>query len=108
LTIQDRELTAYWIRSPQADLSADDAFSRVPYEKGSNFLLHLERTVGGLDVFLPYVKEYVKTFSGTSITTDQWRSHLFDYFGKVKDSEEILKSLGKIDWDAVSRTCRPS
>jgi leukotriene-A4 hydrolase len=80
----------------------------VPYEKGSNFLLHLERTVGGLDVFLPYVKEYVKTFSGTSITTDQWRSHLFDYFGKVKDSEEILKSLGKIDWDAVSRTCRPS
>lgn len=81
--------------------SADDAFSRVPYEKGSNFLLHLERTVGGLDVFMPYIKEYVKTYNGYSITTDQWRSHLFDYFGKVENSQEILKNLGKLDWDAV-------
>jgi leukotriene-A4 hydrolase len=54
-------------------------------------------------VFQPYVKEYVKTFSGTSITTDQWRSHLFEWFGKHNDSQHILKQLGKIDWDAVSQ-----
>ncbi|KAJ2962575.1 hypothetical protein NUW54_g14331 [Trametes sanguinea] len=31
----------------------DDAYSTVPYEKGANFLLHLERMLGGLDAFLP-------------------------------------------------------
>ena len=78
----------------------DDGYNQVPYEKGSNFLLHLERTVGGLDHFIPYMKDYVKTFNGTSITTDQWRSHLFHYFGRQADSASYLKKLGKVDWDA--------
>jgi leukotriene-A4 hydrolase len=78
----------------------DEAYSQVPYEKGANFLLYLERTVGGLEHFLPYMKDYVKTFTNTSITTEQWREHLFDYFGKQKDSETYLKKLGQVDWDA--------
>lgn len=82
----------------------DEAYNQVPYEKGSNFLLHLERTVGGLDHFLPYMKDYVKTFNGYSITTDQWRSHLFHYFGSQSDSAGYLKKLGKVDWDDVSGT----
>ncbi|KLT41494.1 putative leukotriene-A4 hydrolase [Cutaneotrichosporon oleaginosum] len=77
----------------------DEAYSQVPYEKGANFLLYLERTVGGLEHFLPYMKDYVKTFTNSSITTEQWREHLFDYFGKQKDSETYLKKLGKVDWD---------
>ncbi len=68
--------------------------------QGANFLLYLERTVGGLEHFLPYMKDYVKTFTNTSITTEQWREHLFDYFGKQKDSETYLKKLGQVDWDA--------
>ncbi|GMK59104.1 hypothetical protein CspeluHIS016_0701190 [Cutaneotrichosporon spelunceum] len=78
----------------------DEGYSQVPYEKGSNFLLYLERTVGGLEHFLPYMKDYVKTFTNTSITTEQWREHLFDYFGKQKDGATYLKQLGTVDWDA--------
>ncbi|KAF8639401.1 hypothetical protein AX17_001526 [Amanita inopinata Kibby_2008] len=77
----------------------DDAYSSIPYEKGANFLLYLERTLGGLDVFLPYVRDYVNTFMGKSITTDQWRSHLYDYFGKHGGKEKI-KALESVDWDA--------
>ncbi|OCF30838.1 leukotriene A-4 hydrolase/aminopeptidase [Kwoniella heveanensis BCC8398] len=77
----------------------DEAYSQVPYEKGANFLLYLERTVGGLDIFIPYMKDYVKTFEGTSITTEQWREHLFAYFKKHEDGEELTRKLGKVDWD---------
>ncbi|WVQ82071.1 leukotriene A-4 hydrolase/aminopeptidase [Cryptococcus sp. DSM 104549] len=77
----------------------DEGYSQVPYEKGANFLYFLELTVGGLDAFLPYMKDYVRTFEGTSITTEQWREHLFHYFGSLKDGEKYIKKLGKVDWD---------
>lgn len=47
------------------------------------------------------MKDYVKTFTNTSITTEQWREHLFDYFGKQPNSAEYLKKLGQVDWDEV-------
>ncbi|KAF8839796.1 zincin [Paxillus ammoniavirescens] len=75
----------------------DSAYSRVPYDKGANFILHLERTLGGLDVFLPYVREYVKTYMGHSITTAQWKDHLYSYFSNQKDK---IKALDGVDWDA--------
>lgn len=51
-------------------VNPDDGYNLVPYEKGSNFLLHLETVLGGLDAFLPYVRAYVSTFIGQSITTE--------------------------------------
>ncbi|KAL6301026.1 peptidase family M1-domain-containing protein [Sparassis latifolia] len=71
----------------------DDAYSTIPYEKGANFLLHLERKLGGLDVFLPYVKDYVSTFMGKSITTDEWKAHLFAYFEKHGGEEKVKEWL---------------
>jgi len=97
----------------------DEAYSRVPYEKGANLLLHLgmpppcitllcksnhaytralERTVGGLDVFLPYIRDYVETFSGKSIDTQQWKRHLYGYFQK-HGGEDKVKALDSIDWN---------
>jgi len=76
----------------------DDAYSSIPYEKGANFILHLERTLGGLDIFLPYVKDYVNTFIGKSITTEQWKSHLYSYF--EKNGSDKVKALDSVDWDA--------
>ncbi|KAJ7487177.1 leukotriene A4 hydrolase, partial [Mycena galericulata] len=70
-----------------------------PYEKGSNLILHLERTLGGLDVFLPYVKEYVNTFIGKSITTEQWKEHLYGYYA-ANGGPEKVKALDSIDWNA--------
>jgi leukotriene-A4 hydrolase len=75
--------------------------------QGSNFLLHLERTVGGLDVFIPYMRDYVKTFNGTSITTEQWKAHLYHYFGSLKNGEEYLQKLGTVDWEGVSVPLAP-
>ncbi|KAJ7630308.1 peptidase family M1-domain-containing protein [Roridomyces roridus] len=77
----------------------DDAYSRVPYDKGSNLLLHIEQTIGGLDVFLPYVKDYVSTFMGKSITTDQWKNHLYEYYTQNGGPEKV-KLLDSIDWNA--------
>ncbi|KAJ7086015.1 peptidase family M1-domain-containing protein [Mycena belliarum] len=77
----------------------DDAYSVIPYEKGSNLILHLERTLGGLDIFLPYVKDYVRTFIGKSITTEQWKTHLYAYYSANGGLEKI-KALDSIDWNA--------
>ncbi|TDL22284.1 hypothetical protein BD410DRAFT_770293 [Rickenella mellea] len=75
----------------------DDAYSTIPYEKGSNLLLYLERKLGGLDVFLPYVKDYVNTFMGQSINTSQWKAHLYDYWRKQGDNK--IEALDSIDWE---------
>lgn len=53
--------------------------------------------MGGLDIFLPYVKDYVNTFIGKSITTWQWKSHLYEYFAKIGDDK--TKALDTVDWD---------
>lgn len=73
----------------------DDAFSSIPYEKGSNLILHLEQTVGGLDLFLPFIKSHFKTFYDRSLTTEEWKQHLFDFYA---GNEEITKKLKAVDW----------
>ncbi|KAI0685545.1 peptidase family M1-domain-containing protein [Cytidiella melzeri] len=77
----------------------DDSYSRIPYDKGANLILHIERTIGGLDVFLPYVNDYVNTFMGKSITTQQWKDHLYAFYEKHGGSEKV-KLLDSIDWNA--------
>jgi len=54
--------------------------------------------LGGLDVFLPYVKDYVTTFMGKSITTEQWKEHLFAYYTQNGGQDQI-EALNSIDWD---------
>jgi len=77
----------------------DDAYSSIPYEKGSNFLLYLEQTLGGLDVFLPYIRDYVSSFQGKSITTWDWKEHLYTYFERHGGPEKV-DALNSVDWDA--------
>lgn len=96
----------------------DEAYSEVPYEKGANFLLYLgqlysrscsqrslticlERKLGGLDVFLPYIYDYANTYTGKSITTDIWKDHLYEYFRRNGGDEKIA-ALDSVDWN-VSR-----
>ena len=75
----------------------DEGFSSVPYDKGANFLYYLEKTVGGLDVFLPFVKSYVREFRGKSIATADFHNHLFNFFA---DNQNALDALKKVDFDA--------
>jgi len=73
----------------------DDAFSSVPYMKGSTFLRYLEDLLGGPAVFEPFLRDYLKKFAYKSIETDDFKGALYDYF---KDSEQKDK-LSVIDWD---------
>lgn len=47
--------------------------------------------------------DYVKTFRGKSISTQDWQSHLFSYFGKQSNGAELTEKLNKVDWDAWLR-----
>lgn len=94
----------------------DVAYSIIPYEKGSTFLLYLggsqiivseltinnnaltERRLGGLDVFLPYIRDYVNTFMGKSINTQMWKDHLFSYWSK-NGGDEKVEILNSVNWD---------
>jgi leukotriene-A4 hydrolase len=67
--------------------------------KESAHCRNTERTLGGLDVFLPYVKDYVSTYQGKSITTEIWKDHLYAYFRKHGGDEKV-KALDSVNWDA--------
>jgi len=75
-----------------AGVDPDDAFSVVPYEKGSTFLWYLEDTVGGADKMEPFLRSYYKEFAYKSIDTDTFKKFFLDYF---KDTD----SVKSIDWD---------
>ncbi|XP_017860034.1 PREDICTED: leukotriene A-4 hydrolase isoform X1 [Drosophila arizonae] len=73
----------------------DDAFSSVPYIKGSTFLRYLEDLLGGPTVFEPFLRDYLKKFAYKSIVTDDFKGALYDYF---KDTDKKDK-LGLVDWE---------
>jgi len=63
------------LRQHLSGLDPDDAFSSVPYEKGSRFLVALERHVGRSRWDL-FIAEYLARFRFTSITTEEFLSFL--------------------------------
>lgn len=71
----------------------DDAFSRVPYEKGHTFLRYLEVIVGGPTVFEPFLRSYFDTFKYKSIDTNDFKKFFLSYF-------EENKCIENIDWEA--------
>ncbi|XP_045147297.1 leukotriene A-4 hydrolase [Echinops telfairi] len=62
------------------DVDPDVAYSSIPYEKGFALLFYLEQLLGGPEVFLGFLKAYVRKFSYQSITTDDWKGFLYSYF----------------------------
>ncbi|KAG0368982.1 peptidase family M1-domain-containing protein [Gamsiella multidivaricata] len=76
----------------------DDAFSRVPYEKGFNLLYYLEKHLGGPEVFEPYLRAHVQEFAGRSINTDDWKAFLYSFMEKTFGQEKV-DLLNKVDWD---------
>ncbi|KAF9982552.1 Leukotriene A-4 hydrolase, partial [Modicella reniformis] len=77
----------------------DDAFSRVPYEKGFNFLYYLEKHLGGPEVFEPYLRAHVQQFAGRSINTDDWKEFLYSYMEKTFGQDKVDR-LNQVDWAA--------
>ncbi|RUS91516.1 hypothetical protein EGW08_000737 [Elysia chlorotica] len=73
----------------------DDAFSTVPYEKGFALLYYLEQLLGGPEVFEPFLRAYIENFKYKSISTQDWKDYLFEYFSSQADQEK----LQAVDWD---------
>jgi len=73
----------------------DDAFSSIPYEKGFNFLYHLEKLIGKAkwDKFIPH---YFNTYKFKSVDSYEFKSTLLDFFSS---DAEASKKLEELDWD---------
>ena len=84
----DNPLTALVVQLEGVD--PDDAFSVVPYIKGSTFLWYLEAQVGGAAVFEPFLKSYYDHFKYQSIDSNEFKDYFLNYF----KSKEF-----NIDWD---------
>lgn len=71
----------------------DDAFSTVPYEKGSNLLYHIETVLGGIEKFDPFIPHYFNKFKYKSLDTYEFLDTLYAFFPEDKDK------LDGIDWE---------
>jgi leukotriene-A4 hydrolase len=62
------------------------------------FTICAERQLGGLDIFLKYAQDYVKTFVGKSIGTAEWKAHLYQYFTNNGGADKVA-ILDAVNWD---------
>lgn len=76
---------------PVEGIDPDDAFSLVPYEKGSS-LLHLIEGLAGEAKFAKFFKAYVKKYRFKTLTSADFRA-----FATAQLGEKTLKS---VDWRA--------
>ena len=77
-----------------SNVGPDDAFSTVPYMKGSTFLRYLEDLFGGPSVFEPFLQKYLDKFKYKSILTKDFQQFVYEYF-----NEKIPDKLEEVDWD---------
>eukprot|EP00877_Chromochloris_zofingiensis_P004503 jgi/Chrzof1/14053/Cz08g22210.t1 len=71
----------------------DDAFSRVPYEKGFYFLYYLQDVVGGPSAFEPFMRSYLTHFAFKTVDSYQFKDFFCDHF-------KGNAAISSIDWDA--------
>ncbi|KAJ9199973.1 hypothetical protein DTO164E3_4430 [Paecilomyces variotii] len=74
----------------------DDAFSSIPYEKGFNFLFHLENLVGKpkFDKFIPH---YFTLFKEKSVDSYEFKATILEFFANDAEASKLLNDL---DWDS--------
>ena len=76
------------------DIDPDDAFSSVPYERGSQFLIYLESLVGS-EAFEKFLKAWVSRNIYGTVTAAELRAFFEEFFAAQKPQWE-----GKVDWNA--------
>uniref|UniRef100_A0A0M3I5S5 Leuk-A4-hydro_C domain-containing protein n=1 Tax=Ascaris lumbricoides TaxID=6252 RepID=A0A0M3I5S5_ASCLU len=76
-------------------IDPDDAYSAVPYEKGSALLMYLEQQLGDSTAFEQFLARYIKKFSGKSVVTSDWKDFLYESFPQKKS---ILDGVNWKNW----------
>jgi len=67
----------------------EDAYCRVPYDKGASFLWYLEKIVGGPDHFEPFLRAYYDKFKYMSISSESFKQFFLEYFNSCCDVKTI-------------------
>jgi leukotriene-A4 hydrolase len=79
----------------------DDAFNKVPYEKGFNFLYYLQNITNSRssnDTFRKFIRSYVSNFKNSVVKYEDLKSFL-ENFIKVELPTYADEILSQIDWD---------
>ncbi|KAK9817160.1 hypothetical protein WJX72_010543 [[Myrmecia] bisecta] len=93
---QDHPFTAL-VPDLSGGIDPDEAFSKVPYEKGAYLMHYLQELVGGVDSFIPFLKAYLAHFALGSVTTADFKQFFLDFFARQADPQ-IDAALKQIDW----------
>eukprot|EP01066_Platyproteum_vivax_P014761 Platyproteum_vivax@DN6600_c0_g1_i1.p1 len=92
------------LRPDLTGTNPDEAFSRVPYEKGCKFLFYLESLVGGRAKMISWLQKYFADFQYQSIDANMVREHFCVFFpeeSKKVDWKEWFDGEGEGPWDAT-------
>jgi aminopeptidase N len=80
------------LRTDLRGTDPDDVYSSIPYEKGSRFLALVERTAGR-DRFDLVIREYIRRFRFTSITTEEFLAFLDERLPGMSERVEARRWL---------------
>ncbi|MCQ2820062.1 MAG: M1 family aminopeptidase/hydrolase [archaeon] len=86
-----------------SNISPDDIYSDIPYEKGYNFMYYVESVVNnntlGEDLMQAFFKQYFVDFKYKSLDVDEFKNYFIQYITFRLGEEEATEVLSKIDWD---------
>ncbi|KAF8374764.1 hypothetical protein PRIPAC_81193, partial [Pristionchus pacificus] len=78
------------LRQNLGGVDPDDAFSSIPYEKGSSLLLWLEQEVLSEDETRAFLRDHVNLFSQKALDTETWLASMLARYPKMKDREAVV------------------
>lgn len=78
-------------------IDPDDAFSKVPYEKGFHMVYYLDRLVGrkNFDKFIPY---YFTKWTNKSLDSYEFKATFLEFFDRPEYAD-LKDKIAQIDWE---------
>jgi leukotriene-A4 hydrolase len=76
----------------------DDGFSTVPYEKGYQFLIYIEKLIGK-QKFQETMQKYIKKYKYKSVDYTAFKEVLENVIKDNFEKKEAEKIIKEIDWD---------
>jgi leukotriene-A4 hydrolase len=84
------------------DIGEDDpenAFSRIPYEKGSQFMYYIQSLIGE-DLMQSLLRLYINTFAQTAINSMDFKMLYETFLSDNFDAATAADIISQTDWDA--------
>uniref|UniRef100_A0A1B0G0X7 Peptidase M1 leukotriene A4 hydrolase/aminopeptidase C-terminal domain-containing protein n=1 Tax=Glossina morsitans morsitans TaxID=37546 RepID=A0A1B0G0X7_GLOMM len=78
-----------------SNCTPDEAYSSVPYIKGSIFLRYMEDLLGGSEIFERFLRQYWQRNAYNSVSSEDFKQALCEFFSKTNRRQK----LSLINWD---------